>query len=160
MPYFLLLQPGGLRCVAAPGRDAGSAAVGMLGSHGQKTNHHALCTYLPAHALYAVATGFKLIYNLLAANPAQNRDQVPWFHCQGGSKRCLHPITCDAQTAKPMQPTPLSSFTSSSPTVTRPYVLLACSYKVQVWVDKSKQAVRIDYRGGVDKTYFIGVSCL
>lgn len=59
-----------------------------------------------------------------------------------------------------MQPTPLSSFTSSSPTVTRPYVLLACSYKVQVWVDKSKQAVRIDYRGGVDKTYFIGVSCL
>jgi hypothetical protein len=33
-----------------------------------------------------------------------------------------------------------------------------CSYKVHVWVDKAREAVRIDMRDGVDKTYFIGVS--
>lgn len=32
------------------------------------------------------------------------------------------------------------------------------SYKVHVWVDAAREAVRIDFRGGVDKTYFIGVS--
>lgn len=35
-----------------------------------------------------------------------------------------------------------------------------CSYKVHVWVDKQREAVRIDLRGGIDKTYFIGVSRL
>lgn len=32
-----------------------------------------------------------------------------------------------------------------------------CSYKVHVWVDAAHEAVRIDFRGGIDKTYFIGV---
>jgi hypothetical protein len=27
-----------------------------------------------------------------------------------------------------------------------------------VWVDAAKEAVRIDFRGGIDTTYFIGVS--
>jgi hypothetical protein len=37
--------------------------------------------------------------------------------------------------------------------------IIACrSYKVHVWVDAAKEAVRIDMRAGVDKTYFIGVS--
>ena len=45
--------------------------------------------------------------------------------------------------------------------VCTPVLLLAVggfSYKVHVWVDKARDAVRIDFRDGVDKTYFIGVS--
>lgn len=43
-------------------------------------------------------------------------------------------------------------------TLTPPPPLPKNSYKVHVWVDKARESVRIDFRGGIDKTYFIGVS--
>jgi len=35
--------------------------------------------------------------------------------------------------------------------------VVPCSYNVHVWVDKAQEAVRIDFRDGIDKTYFIKV---
>lgn len=57
----------------------------------------------------------------------------------------------------------VSTAYSTPNTATRRYAALLCvprcihSYKVHVWVDAAREAVRIDFRDGVDKTYFIGV---